>query len=68
MEIIKCACCEKELTKETSYETAWEHLNDFELLCSSCYDVSSCDVSAYLDDMYYACLNGCCACCGCSCM
>lgn len=65
MEKVCCEICKKELEQsESLMESAWE---DETMVCYDCYIESEGDVMEYLNDMYYACLNGCCYCCGCSC-
>lgn len=67
MEMIKCAICNDEMSKENGYRDPWENLDYDELLCESCFYSQEEQVYDYLFDMDYSCVNGCCSCCGCSC-
>lgn len=59
----KCERC-KQLVSEVLVESAWE---DDTYVCKDCYEETEQETYDYMSDMDYACLNGCCACCGCSC-
>ena len=38
------------------------------LICEECYKDEQMDLQEYLYEREYACINGCCVCCGCSCL
>lgn len=60
-----CENCGKEPDKDDSLlDSPWE---DGSMVCNDCFVEQEGDVLAYLSDMEYACVNGCCACCGCNC-
>lgn len=65
MDKLCCDNCSKELPSSDSLlYSPWE---DGSMVCNDCFEEQDGDVYEYLSQMDYACVNGCCACCGCSC-